>query len=85
MDSTQHLAPCTRTQARSACILEMAAKYPWATLVDLDLLLEGWDKGEKWVRNQGGDSCLGSCTEQLASSNPETTFAEYTPAALTQQ
>jgi hypothetical protein len=64
-NATQHLVPCTRTQARSACISEMASKRPWATVVDLEILLEGWDMGEKWGRSQGVG--WDSCTERAAS------------------
>ena len=49
---TQHPTLSSYNQARSACILEMAANHPWATRVDLALFLEGWDMGEKWASHK---------------------------------
>lgn len=45
-------------RARSACISEMASNHPWSTRVDLQLFLEGWDKGEMWATQiYSRDSC----------------------------
>lgn len=52
--------------ARSACISEMAANHPWATRVDLQLFLEGWDKGEKWASQTYSQD---SCTAQSAANS----------------
>jgi hypothetical protein len=78
-NATQHLVLCTRTQARSACISEMAAKHPWATVVDLTILLEGWDKGERWASHE---NTMEFCNAQTASNTQ--TFKEYTPVKVAQ-
>jgi hypothetical protein len=62
--------------ARSACILEMASKRPWATLVDLELFLEGWDMGEKWAFQKDSS---GFCIAQQVSNNPTGSCGDYTP------
>lgn len=65
-------------QARSACISEMVSNRPWASLVDFQLFLEGWDKGEKWASQEDN---RGFYTEQsVAGSYP---YAEYTPESPT--
>jgi hypothetical protein len=62
--ATQHLVPCTRTQARSSCISQLLSKYPWATLVDVEILLVGWDMGEKWaVQNSARQEACGKALE----------------------
>ena len=66
-NTTERLVPCTRTQARSACIRELASKRPWATLVDLEILLEGWDMGEAWTFQH---KALDSCTAPLGIQYP---------------
>lgn len=44
--------------ARSACISEMASKYPKAGPVSVQFFLEGWDAGEKWASQAyNSDSC----------------------------
>jgi hypothetical protein len=40
-----HLEPNTRTQNRIRDTRYLLSKHPWATLVDLQIFLEGWDKG----------------------------------------
>jgi hypothetical protein len=51
-DPTQRLVPCTRTRARTTDIQEMLSNRPWASLVDLEIFLEGWDRGEKWASQE---------------------------------
>jgi len=47
---------CARTQARSRDTRSFLASYPWASGVDLRLFLEGWDRGEEWVRVHNQDT-----------------------------
>ena len=56
-----HLVANTRTQTRIRDMQQMLASFPEATLVDLALFLEGWDRGEESL-----SACPGnSCTEHL--------------------
>jgi hypothetical protein len=71
---TERLTLNSYNHARSACISEMATRYPWASLVDLRLVLEGWDRGEKWASQTYNP---GSCSEQLVSGTSP--FGEYIP------
>jgi hypothetical protein len=63
--ASQHLLPCRRTQTRSACIPKLVAMRPWATMVDLELFLEGWDMGEAYASPHNN---LPFCSAQMASS-----------------
>ena len=45
----EHLEPNTRTHARIRDTQCMLAKYPWATPVDLEIFLVGWDRGAEWA------------------------------------
>lgn len=74
---TQRLFWSRYSRARSACISEMASKYPKASPVSIQLLLEGWDAGEKWASQVHSP---GSCTEQSASNIPTLPCAKYIPA-----
>jgi hypothetical protein len=74
---TQCLFWSRYSRARSACISEMASKYPKASPVSVQLLLEGWDTVEKWASQLYSP---GSCTEQSASNIPTLPCAKYTPA-----
>jgi hypothetical protein len=62
---TQYPVLCTRTRARAADISKMVSTRRWASLVDLQLFLEGWDMGEMWAAQKHN---LGSCIEQSAAS-----------------
>jgi len=73
--ASQHLLPCRRTQARSACIPKLVAMRPWATMVDLELFLEGWDMGEAYASPHNN---LLSCSAQMASSTQAS--ADYIPS-----
>lgn len=44
-----HLAHDTRTLARIHGTQTMFSTTPWATLVDLEIYLAGWDKGAEWA------------------------------------
>lgn len=44
------LTPNERTIYRSQCIQELATRYPWASMVERTLFLEGFDKGELFAR-----------------------------------
>ena len=52
-----HLELNTRTHSRIRDTQSLLANYPWATLVDLHLFLEGWDKGEKSGTEVMSSSC----------------------------
>jgi len=65
-----HFAACTR--ARTNDIQQMLSSRPWASLVDLHLFLEGWDKGEKWAFQEHS---LDSCNLWLGTSSPQVTGA----------
>ena len=56
---TQHLVPCKRTRARILDIQSMHAQWPWASMVDLQIFLAGWEKGAEWAgrENDNSDSC----------------------------
>jgi hypothetical protein len=64
-DPTKRLAPCTRTRARTTDIQEMLSNRPWASLVDLEIFLEGWDRGEKWGYRE--------CNSESCNAQPDTT------------
>lgn len=53
LDPTSHPAFRTYSRARICHTQQMLASHPWASLVDLQLFLEGWDKGEKLGREVG--------------------------------
>src|SRR5947209_19625825 len=59
--STGHLERCTETHGRMMGMQSLFAKRPWASLVDLQLYLEGWDKGVEWARRSGARGNLSSC------------------------
>ncbi len=40
--------PNTRTQSRIRSMQDMLSSLPGATLVEVDVLLAGWDAGAKW-------------------------------------
>lgn len=63
--STGHLVECTRTLVRSADIREMLSNRPWASLGDLQVFLEGWDRGERYSL----DHTSGSYSPQSESNN----------------
>ena len=73
--ATEHLVPCRRAQARSACISKLAAKRPWATMVDLEILLEGWDMGEAYASPHDNPAF---CSGHMASSTQAS--ADYIPS-----
>lgn len=56
-----HLVPCTRTRARIRDTQSMLSSRPWASPVDLQTFLEGWDKGAEWASAAARNS--GSCME----------------------
>jgi len=58
-----HLVPCTRTRARIRDIRPMLSSRPWASLVDLQTFLEGWDKGAEWAGAESRNS--ETCREPL--------------------
>ena len=66
--------------SRSACISKMAANHPWATVVDLEIILEGWDMGEKWFSHKNN---LEFCTSQLVANNPVRSQNDYIPPVVT--
>jgi len=70
MSPSGHLVVCTRTRARTNDIQRMLSSRPWASLVDLHLFLEGWDKGEKWASPKHS---LDSCSLRLGTSSPQVT------------
>ena len=61
----------SRSLARTIGIREMLSSRVWASPVDLQIFLEGWDKGEMWAsrkHNQGQEFCsLQLGTKSLAS------------------
>lgn len=75
---SEHQIPCRRTLAHTKGIQQLRADYPWATLVDLAIFLDGWDMGERFgmeeVRNWGSYSLSSE------SNTPMSPCAEYTPA-----
>jgi hypothetical protein len=44
----------TGTLALAACIESLSATYPWADIVDLRILLIGFDAGERWILDTMG-------------------------------
>lgn len=63
-----HLEEDIRTHARTHDIRSMLSNRPWATVVDLQTYLEGWDKGAEWavLYTRNPDSCnaqLGTDTQ----------------------
>jgi hypothetical protein len=52
-DPSGHPQTFTRTRARTIDIQEMLANRSWASLADLQIFLEGWDKGEMWASRDG--------------------------------
>jgi len=54
-----HPVPSTRTRARIHDTQCMLSNHPWATLVDLEIFLEGWEKGARWAdpETHKRDSC----------------------------
>jgi hypothetical protein len=47
--STGCLVRNERTNARSVGIQELTSRYPWANTVELEMFLEGFDKGEQFA------------------------------------
>jgi hypothetical protein len=74
--STGHLERCTETQGRMMGMQSLFAKRPWASLVDLQLYLEGWDKGVEWARRSGGSGNPSSCNTGTEKSASATSSAE---------
>jgi hypothetical protein len=58
-----------RTKSRKLCIESIAASRPWASTVDLEILLEGFDWGERFAL---GNPCIQPRTETAASSDGDT-------------
>jgi hypothetical protein len=55
-----HAMACKRTEARMNSIRYLLSIHPLASPVDLHLHLEGWDKGEQYIRSEsahGADAC----------------------------
>jgi hypothetical protein len=48
------LVPCKLTYGRSQGIQTLTATYPWASLVDCQLFLLGFDTGAEWMRRNLG-------------------------------
>ena len=72
MTPTGHLVSCTRTRARTSDIQQMLSSRPWASLVDLQIFLEGWDRGERWASQE---HILDSCNPRLGASSSQVTDA----------
>ena len=60
MSPNGHLEDCIRTRYRIRDMQEMVSNRPWASLVDLQIDLEGWDKGAESVARHIHNS--GSCS-----------------------
>jgi hypothetical protein len=54
---TAHQSSCTYTCNRTEDTLRMLANHPWASLVDLQMFLNGWDRGEISGRATGNQCC----------------------------
>ena len=52
-----HLALNTRTRTRIRDMQYLLSKFPEATLVDLSIFLEGWDRGEESQLALADNSC----------------------------
>ena len=46
--------PSARTDGRSLGIDRLLARYPWADKLDAQIYLEGFDEGERWLRDTRG-------------------------------
>lgn len=63
MSPNGHLEPYRRTRARIRDIQSMVSSRPWASPVDLQICLEGWDKGAECVASDVRNSDC--CSTQL--------------------
>lgn len=45
--------PDARTIERNRCIQELSSRYPWASMVEQLLFLEGFDRGEQFALHTG--------------------------------
>lgn len=51
------IAPCKATIARTQYVEFLLARYPWASDADIELALDGWDKGTRQIpRTEDNDS-----------------------------
>jgi hypothetical protein len=56
-----------RSNARSAGIQELKSRYPWANTVELEMFLEGFDKGEQFALGRSGKPAQVICQSSVAS------------------
>src|SRR5208282_1117231 len=54
--TTPHLPGRSLLDDCNKDISRLCAKFPWASLGDLDLYVEGWSKGAEWGLTKGRDS-----------------------------
>ena len=64
IDASGHSGPDIRTHARMKDTQKLCESFPWASLVDSLIFLEGWDKGAEWASGNPwyGNRSLGSKT-----------------------
>ena len=61
------LVPDERTDARSIGIQEIESRYPWASIVELQVFLEGFDAGERYGLRTSGKSAQVNAESSSAS------------------
>ena len=64
-----HLLRCDATRARMMDTQEMRTNHPRATVIDVDLFLEGWLAGAKWAACSGRSPCRTEYTDDSALEN----------------
>jgi hypothetical protein len=64
---TECLVRNGRSNARSVGIQELKSRYPWANTVELEMFLEGFDKGERFALGKSDKPASVVCESSVAS------------------
>jgi hypothetical protein len=72
IDANGRPGPDIRTHARMRDMQKLHGSFPWASLVDFPIFLEGWDRGAEWTQRnpENGKRQLDSSALR-SSTNPD--------------